>query len=277
MTPNLASSKLSQAGSRYLSGNSLDSASTMQPNWKPQQTDFENLGILYAYSEVMLYGSMARGDDTPRSDIDLLALGSVQKSVLRDNVSLTVYEPKQLRRMAETGSLFVLHLRLEGHILKDSKGILKDILEAWRSPDIGRMRRGIAAACAILDSPEAQDNSRLESLTNVVIFLLRTVLYLRCFELGSPCFGTVPVAEVLADERILTALRRDRATAQRLTFLTNLLSDYLGELPNNPFGTLEALAVSYYRKFPMASELALRVLGADRIEYASAPFEWCTE
>jgi hypothetical protein len=87
----------------------------------------------------------------------------------------------------------------------------------------------------------------------------------------------VPVAEVLQDERIVTALRRDIANVPHLSVLTKLLRDYLGELPKNPFGSLEALAVSYYRRFPMASELALRVLGADRIEYASAPFEWCTE
>jgi hypothetical protein len=85
------------------------------------------------------------------------------------------------------------------------------------------------------------------------------------------------VAEVLQDGRIVTALRRDIPTVPRLGILTNLLRDYLGELPKNPFGTLEALAVSYYRCYPMASELALRVLGADKIEYASAPFEWCTE
>ncbi len=249
----------------------------MQASWKPERPKFEDLGILRHYSEIMLYGSVARGDATPHSDIDVLALGPVQKSVLRDNLSITVYETKKLLRMAEAGSLFVLHLRLEGHLLKDSNGILKDILDAWQPPDVGRMRSGIAAACAILDSSEVQDDSRLESLTNVVIFLLRTALYLQCFELGRPCFGIAPVAEVLQDKRIVAALRRDTATASRLDVLTNLLRDYLGELPRNPFGTLEALAVSYYDRFPMASELALRVLGANRIEYASAPFEWCTE
>lgn len=249
----------------------------MQVSWKAERPKLEDLSILRLYSEVMLYGSMARGDATPHSDIDVLALGPVQKSVLRDNLSLTVYEPKKLRRMAEAGSLFVLHLRLEGFLLRDSNGVLRSILDAWQPPDIGRMRRGIVAACAILDSSEVQDDSRLESLTNVVVFLLRTALYLRCFELGRPCFGTVPVAEVLQDDRILTALHRDIANVPRLSVLMKLLRDYLGELPKNPFGSLEALAVSYYRRFPMASELALRVLGADRIEYASAPFEWCTE
>jgi len=249
----------------------------MQATWKLDRPKFEDLALVRLYSEVMLYGSMARGDATPHSDIDVLALGPVPKSFCRDNLSVTVYEPKQLRRMAEAGSLFVLHLQLEGHLLRDSNGILKDILDAWQPPDIARMRRGIVAACAILDSSEVQDDSRLESLTNVVIFLLRTSLYLRCFELGRPCFGTVPVAEVLQDERIVTALRRGTPTVPHLRVLTRLLRDHVGELPKNPFGTLEALAVSYYRRFPMASELALRVLGADRIEYASVPFEWCTE
>ncbi len=249
----------------------------MQVSWKPELAKFEDLGILRPYSEVMLYGSMARGDATTHSDIDLLALGPVQKSFWRDNLSITVYEPRQLQRMATAGSLFVLHLRLEGHILRDSNGILKEILGTWLSPDITRMRRGVAAACAILDSAEVQDGSRLESLTNVVVFLLRTTLYLRCLELSRPCFGAICVADVLHDKRIVTALRRDKPTAHRLTMLTNLLRDYLGELPKNPFGTLEALAVSYYRRYPMASELAMRVLGADRIDYTSAPFEWCTE
>jgi predicted nucleotidyltransferase len=79
--------------------------------------------------EVWLYGSVARGMDTPISDLDLLVapqLGpqevpEVAKLVRAlpqsDRRSITVYSWEQLTAMAAYGSLFLVHLRSEARLL----------------------------------------------------------------------------------------------------------------------------------------------------------------
>src|SRR5205823_1249978 len=80
----------------------------------------------------MLYGSYARGDSTPDSDVDVLELvAHAPRSYSRGRVNVTQYLPAHLRRMAASGSLFVLHLRSEGLVLDDHTGVLQRCLDAY--------------------------------------------------------------------------------------------------------------------------------------------------
>ncbi len=88
---------------------------------------------------VCLFGSVARGDSGPDSDLDLLVLGDDPKltpSVIRrrlhleeasPRVSIVYHTAETLDRYVKTGSRFLLHLQLEGDVLYDSSGFLNNL------------------------------------------------------------------------------------------------------------------------------------------------------
>lgn len=90
-------------------------------------------------SGVCLFGSVARGDDDERSDIDLFVVGhnpELRPSVIRKRlhlknsppkVSIIYHTPETLERYLEGGSRFIVHLQLEGKVLYDEEGLLGQI------------------------------------------------------------------------------------------------------------------------------------------------------
>ena len=71
----------------------------------------------------MLYGSHARGDARPDSDVDLLQLvPQSPRSYLVGSATVVAYTPAQLRMMSLQGSLFAWHLRTEGLIFRIPQG-----------------------------------------------------------------------------------------------------------------------------------------------------------
>jgi predicted nucleotidyltransferase len=85
---------------------------------------------------VCLYGSVARGEAGPESDLDLLVVGqdpALTPSLIRrrlrlkgqtPRVSIVYHTPRTLERYLSTGSRFLLHVQREGQILYDDQGFL---------------------------------------------------------------------------------------------------------------------------------------------------------
>jgi predicted nucleotidyltransferase len=95
---------------------------------------------------VCLFGSVARGDETPWSDIDLLVIGSRAEATraeivealppqLREShLSLLYRSSEELARLSEEQGIFVDHIRREGIILHDSTGQLTRALSGDALP-----------------------------------------------------------------------------------------------------------------------------------------------
>lgn len=236
-------------------------------------------GVRDRYRTVLIYGSVARGDALPTSDVDVLAVGERSCERQEGRLSLTVYEEQQLIELARAGSLFVLHLKDEAIVLRDDRGGFERIVHAWRPPNLERTIAGMRAAAAVLDVPSSLENTLRQALAAAAVFVLRSVAYLRCYERGAPAFAAARVAAVLGDSDLgafLSRLREPRRDpVEVLRTARSLIERHLGGPPINPFGSLEALAVSCHRQFPLASTLALRVATGRRpLHYTVGPATW---
>lgn len=151
-------------------------------------------------SEVWLYGSVARGSHTSQSDLDILVLprggafeelpAAVNDLPQREFCSVTSYSWLEIQRMAEYGSLFLLHLQLEGRLLQtcgDGLG-LESILDGL--PPYARKHRELNGFLLALDdgvqSLEEGGDVRFE--LGVAGRVIRHASILTSYLAGSPKF-----------------------------------------------------------------------------------------
>src|SRR5687767_1083361 len=83
----------------------------------------------------MLFGSVARGDANCNSDTDILQVcRRYRPSYKAGRFSFSVYTPESIAKIARKGSLFALHLRMEGVLLFDPENVLSSVLGEYRPP-----------------------------------------------------------------------------------------------------------------------------------------------
>jgi len=93
------------------------------------------LEILPNVIGLCLVGSVARGDDRPNSDIDILVvvrerqtpsglLAQLPQRLQGRRLSLICKSRDALARLAQDGSLFLAHARMEGRVFYDPEGLL---------------------------------------------------------------------------------------------------------------------------------------------------------
>ena len=219
----------------------------------------------------MLYGSYARGDQSCDSDIDVLQIVHAPRPFQKiGSIGVSFYTARQLSKLANQGSLFVLHLRKEGVVLYDPNKILRAALDSYVAPEnYNELRTIISVSAAVLhldrDSLSAQQFS---GVINLSLYLLRTVVYLRCVEVGTPVFSLDAARAVLGDHAALVLLmNRRRMLEDPMSFpftevqklLESLLSSRIDALGSK----LEALAVNAASRNKQAGQLITRILLGD--------------
>ncbi len=230
---------------------------------------------------VMLFGSCARGDQHAASDVDVLQLVERWRpSYETGRLSVSVYTCARLFELARAGSLFVLHLVTEGRSIDDPENVLSRILAAYQAPaDYRGARDRLRRAASVLDVDQASFERNPDGFLRVALHILRTALYLRCIERGTPTFSMPRVARLLGEPRIGHFFgRRESKTFASFAELRTAARRELGIEGRNEFGSLEALAVATYETCPITSYLALRLLGGkERIEYGGTLVDWVAD
>lgn len=177
--------------------------------------------------EAWLYGSVARGAYTEHSDLDILvlprgAINSGLQSVIdglpqHEFCSVTSYTWNEVARMAEYGSLFLVHLRAEGRLLYEegSGSGLQAVLEAL--PPYTRHDRELRGFAMALDDglENLRDGGDVRFELGVVGRVIRHASILACYLAGDPKFDRT--ASITSAFRITGMAADDRDLAVALT------------------------------------------------------------
>jgi hypothetical protein len=162
---------------------------------------------------VSLLGSVARGDASLDSDVDLLVItaNETRRSwLLRrlpptmriERLSLQCLSTKRWEAEAERGSLFLHHVRLEGQTLYDPQGVLEAglALVSGRPPDTaGEIRRQHRRLNLYRDLSRL-NGQHLFALAHLYAIGKATAIA-RCIEFGEPIFVKEQALRCLAARR----------------------------------------------------------------------------
>ena len=150
---------------------------------------------------IWLYGSHARGLTDRFSDLDVLVVSEFQVDIdeLRnkvqfslDDVAVSHYQWKEIKRMAQYGSLFLHHIKLEGVPLFESpryKGKLRHVLDGLGNYTFAN--RDVRGFQRVLEDVSESLNAGKWEIYEMAVLgtLIRHSSILGCWLLGQPQFG----------------------------------------------------------------------------------------
>ncbi|WP_433759070.1 hypothetical protein [Nocardia sp. CA-135398] len=224
---------------------------------------------------LMLYGSQARGSADDASDVDVLQLVARRPRSYRvGRVAVTAYTASQLHHMAQSGGLFILHLRHEGIVISDDHGVLRRALDAYRPPaDYGILRDEFRSAALALAVDDETFVSHYKALGRLGIYLIRSYYYLKRVESGSIDFDVDSAVSDVSDSELARVVRMRRLESltleDSLTVRDQVLALFQISRHRN---SLESVALELARRSPQAAMLVAQVIsGANSLNYAATP------
>jgi hypothetical protein len=217
------------------------------------------------HKAVMLFGSIARGTSTNGSDVDVLQVVPEPRPSYKEGaLNVSVYCDSALTQMALEGSLFVLHLKLEGKILYDPEGLLQNCLTSYRQrEDYSSFLADLAFLTGFLDVSSSAYAHRAAAVNRMAVFILRSALFAILAQKGRPCFEMRDVANSFQDASILHAYSLKHLTNPDAALLDEaklLLEKYLRCRIRNRFGSYEALLLNCSRRSEFVRSVALHFL-----------------
>lgn len=147
---------------------------------------------------LILYGSRARGDHRPHSDVDLLGIvptGSIRREVRAGGTSIYQYPSDLLLEKSREGDLFTLHLVKEGISLHDSNDFFKTVRSsfAFKSEYTDEIEAGYLVIKFFQSRPSLLSNNKARKR---LVWAIRTILIARCAENRRACFSSAALARV---------------------------------------------------------------------------------
>lgn len=214
-------------------------------------------------SAIMVYGSQARGDAIPGSDLDILALASSGRpSTYSGDTNISYYTAAQLQ--CGIGTLFGAHLKRDGKILADPKGELATVLDSIGDVDTPRLLERSLNLSQLFTCPERDLPKYLPGLVRQARYLLRSCLYAQAIADGEPCFSVRELSIRHRDPELVHLLssRHSREpTLEDYRQSTSRLKEIVGPFPPNPHRSLEATIVNEWETNGDLLSMAFLALG----------------
>lgn len=212
---------------------------------------------------IVLYGSVARGDSSSTSDIDLLLISDdheTTRSVGRVNV--TTYDEDQFG--SADGTIFGMHVARDGLVLHDAGGVANAIAN-FGEVDLLRAERRLSDLASLLDLPKAELWRHLPGFVRHARYVLRTATYLAALKAGQPCFSVSELAERAGDPGLVKLLSSHPAvqgepTWEMLEELRQRVRATTGPSFEIEFETLHDAIVGLGLSHPDVSDAAVMIL-----------------